>query len=422
MPSNIQVPTRQVPTRRELMLGSAALFAWAFVPGSARAEGCDPRFLTIVLRGALDGLAVVAPVGDPDWIKLRGDKALTSEGRTPALPLDGFFALNPAMPNLHRLYQAGQATIVHAVATPYRERSHFDGQDVLESGQAKPGAVDTGWLNRAVAMLDPGGRTATPGRQAFAVGPIAPLVVRGPAPVLSWAPPRLPPVSDETTMRLLDLYRHTDPVLAQALEERIGLAAIAHAGGINSEPGDDRPVVQVGGIEQVRKYFAEAAGAAAKFLTRADGPRVGALAFDGWDTHVNEGAGKGRLANLLGALDGAIAEIETNMGDAWRETVVVLATEFGRTARINGNDGTDHGTATVAVLIGGALKGGRVLADWPGLKDSDLYEQRDLRPTADLRAVLKGLLRDHLRVDDRALETDVFPDSGTARPTAGLLA
>jgi uncharacterized protein (DUF1501 family) len=416
------MPQAHVPTRRELLIGSGAMFAWSLVPCSARAEGRDPRFLTIILRGAVDGLAVVAPVGDPDWMKLRGDKALTVDGPTPALPLDGVFALNPAMPNLHRLYQAGQATIVHAVATPYRERSHFDGQDVLESGQARPGAVDTGWLNRALAALESGGPVDTRGRQAFAVGPIAPLVVRGPAPVLAWVPSRLPPVSDETTMRLLDLYRHTDPTLAQALEERIGLAAIARAGDINSEPADDRPVVQVGGIEQVRKYFAEAAGAAAKFLARADGPRVGALALDGWDTHVNEGAVKGRLANLLGALDGAIAEIETNMGDAWRETVVVLVTEFGRTARINGNDGTDHGTATVALLVGGALKGGRVLADWPGLKDGDLYEQRDLRPTTDLRAVLKGLLRDHLRVDDRALEADVFPDSSAARPVAGLLA
>ncbi len=153
------------------------------------------------------------------------------------MPLDGFFSLNPAMPNLHRLYQAGQATIVHAVATPYRERSHFDGQDVLESGEVKPGAVDTGWLNRAVAALQPGEPAAAPGRRAFAVGPIAPLVVRGPAPVLSWAPPRLPPVSDETTMRLLDLYSHTDPALARALEERVGLAAIARAGGIESELG-----------------------------------------------------------------------------------------------------------------------------------------------------------------------------------------
>ena len=413
--------TFHAPTRRELLHGSGVLFAWSAVPRIARAEGRDPRLLAIVLRGGLDGLAVVAPVGDPDWAKLRNDKSLTSDGPTPALPLDGFFALNPAMPNLHRLYQAGQATIVHAVATPYRERSHFDGQDVLESGLPKPGTADTGWLNRALAAIEPGGRVDVRGRQAFAVGPITPLVVRGPAPVLSWVPPRLPPVSDDTTMRLLDLYYHTDPTFARVLEERIGLAAIAKAGGMNSEPGEERPAIQGGGIAQVRTYFAEAAGAAAKFLAGAEGPRVGALAFDGWDTHVDEGAVKGRLANLLGALDGAIAAIETNMGDAWHETIVVLVTEFGRTARLNGNDGTDHGTATVALLAGGALKGGRVIADWPGLKDADLYEKRDLQPTTDLRAVLKGLLADHLCADQRRLEAAVFPDSGSVKPLQGLL-
>src|SRR5438045_3293343 len=204
--------------------------------------------LTIVLRGALDGLAAVAPVGDPDWVALRGDHALTLGGKPAALPLDSFFALNPAMPNLHRLYKSGAALVVHAAATPYRERSHFDGQDVLESGFSTPGAADTGWLNRTLATLEPAGQAVPRSRQAFAVGPITPLVVRGPAPVLSWVPPRLPPVSDDTTMRLLDLYRHTDPVFARVLEERIGLAAIARAGGISREPGEERPVIQSGGI------------------------------------------------------------------------------------------------------------------------------------------------------------------------------
>ncbi len=410
------------PTRRDVLRASGALFTWAAVPRIARAEGRDPRFLVIVLRGGLDGLAVVAPVGDPDWVKLRGDKGLMLEGEAPALRLDGFFALNPAMPNLHRLYQAGEAMVVHAAASPYRERSHFDGQDVLESGMPKPGVAESGWLNRSLGALEPGGRAAPHRRQAFAVGPITPLVVRGPAPVLSWAPPRLPPVSDDTTMRLLDLYRHTDPTFAQVLEERIGLAAIARAGGMNNEPSEDRRVIQGGGIAQVRAYFAEAAGAAAKFLAGAEGPRVGALAFDGWDTHVNEGALKGRLANLLSALDGALAAVETNMGDAWRETVVTLVTEFGRTAAYNGNEGTDHGTATVALLAGGALKGGRVLADWPGLKPGDLYEKRDLKPTTDLRAVLKGLIEEHLCADARNLEATVFPDSAAAKPLRGLLA
>src|SRR3954453_3947780 len=337
------------PTRRHLLLASGTLFAWAYLPKVARAEGRDPRLLVIVLRGALDGLAPVAPVGDPDWITLRGDKALTLDGKPPALPLDSFFALNPAMPNLHRLYKAGAATIVHATATSYRERSHFDGQDVLESGLGKPGASDTGWLNRALASLQPAGRAGS-GREAFAVGPIAPLVVRGPAPVLSWTPRRLPPASDDTLARLLDLYRHVDPALARALEERVGLTTMARAGGMEGE--QPRPA----GAGQVRAYFAESAGTAARFLARADGPRIGALAFDGWDTHAAEGATNGRLAMLLGALDGAIAAIETEMKDAWGETVVAVVTEFGRTARING---TDRGTATVALLAGGALKGGR---------------------------------------------------------------
>ena len=410
-------------TRRELLLGAGALFAWAYVPKVARAEGRDPRFLTIVLRGALDGLAAVAPVGDPDWVKLRGDKGLKTEGATAGLPLDGFFALNPAMPNLHRLYRSGQAIMVHAVATAYRERSHFDGQDVLESGLARPGRADSGWLNRALATLEPGERVgAANRRRSFAVGPITPLVVRGPAPVLSWVPPRLPPVSDETTMRLLDLYRHTDPTLARVMEERIGLAAIAGVPAASRNQAAMGPVVQIGAINQVRAYFNEAAGAAGKFLANPDGPRVGALSLDGWDTHVNEGAVEGRLSALLGALDGAIAGVETGMGAAWNETVVTVITEFGRTARINASEGTDHGTGTVALVVGGAVKGGRVIADWPGLKETDLYEKRDLKATTDLRAVLKGLLRDHLRVEDRVLAANIFPGSDSARPMAGLLA
>ena len=404
------------PTRRELLLASGVLFAWAYVPKLARAEQRDPRFLVIVLRGALDGLATVAPVGDPDWVRLRGDKALTLGGASPGLALDGFFALNPAMPNLHRLYKAKQATIVHAVATPYRERSHFDGQDVLESGFAKPGQTDSGWLNRALATLAADEPVATQGRATFAVGPVTPLVVRGKAQILSWTPPRLPPAADDTVARLLDLYVHTDPDLARALEERIGVAAIAKEGDMSGSPGRG---VAAGGA--VRRYFLESAGAAARFLARPDGPRIGALALDGWDTHANEGATNGRLAALLGALDGAIAAVESGMGDAWRDTVVAVVTEFGRTARINGTEGTDHGTATVALLAGGAVKGGRIIADWPGLSANKLHEGRDLRSTTDLRAAMKGVLRDHLRVSDGALATAVFPESAAARPTAGLV-
>ena len=404
-------------TRRELLVGAGVLFAWPFLPKLARAEGRDPRMLTIILRGALDGLAAVAPVGDPDWVKLRGDKALLLDGKTPALSLDSFFALNPAMPNLHRLYRAGQAVIVHATATPYRERSHFDGQDVLESGLPRPGRSDTGWLNRALGGLAPEARVRSDQR-AFAVGPVTPLVVRGPTPVMSWTPTRIQPASDDTMARLLDLYHHTDVELARAIEGRRDLAAIAHADAM--APTEGRPIPQ-GFPAQVRAFFADAAGTAAKFLAREDGPRIGALAFNGWDTHVDEGADSGRLATLLGALDGALAAAEKSMGEAWRETVVTVVTEFGRTARINGTNGTDHGTGTIALLAGGALKGGRVIADWPGLKNADLYEGRDLAATTDLRAVLKGLLKDHLRVADEALAASVFPGSADVAAMAGLV-
>ena len=402
------------PTRREVMLASGTLFAWAHLPKLAHAEGRDPRFLAIILRGALDGLATVAPVGDPDWTALRGDNALMPNGKTPPLKLTDFFALNPAMPNLHRLFKANQAIVIHACATPYRERSHFDGQDLLESGLPKPAVSDSGWLNRALTSLAPGGRVDPRANKAFAVGPVTPLVVRGPAPVLSWSPQRLQPASADTVQRLLDLYRHSDPKLAGAIDESTRLAAIEHSGEMAQKAGGPRPA-------QVRGYFAEAAGTAAKFMAQPDGPRVGALAFDGWDTHNNEGIAQGRLSQLLGSLDGALAAIETNMGPAWRETVVALVTEFGRTARINGTNGTDHGTATVALLVGGALKGGRVVADWPGLKPTNLYENRDLKPTTDLRAVLKGLLKDHLRADERMLADNVFPGSKDVKPLAGLV-
>ncbi|HXL65722.1 MAG TPA: DUF1501 domain-containing protein [Xanthobacteraceae bacterium] len=400
------------PSRRAMLAGSGALFAWAHLPRLAHAEGRDPRFLTIVLRGALDGLATVAPAGDPDWIALRGDNALRFDGKVAALKLDSFFALNPAMPNLHRMFQANEAIIVHACATPYRERSHFDGQDLLESGLPQPAPSDSGWLNRALHGLASAGRVDAGERaRALGVGPALPLVVRGPAPVLTWSPQNAPPASEDTARRLLDLYQHADVKLANAMEENAKLVAMEHADDVRKAPGN-----------QPRAYFADAAGTAAKFLAQPNGPRIGALALDGWDTHNNEGIAGGRLTQLLGSLDGALAAVKANMGPAWRETVVALVTEFGRTARLNGTDGTDHGTATVALLAGGALKGGRVIADWPGLKAPDLYENRDLKPTTDLRAVLKGVLKDHLRVEDRALAETVFPGSKNVKPVAGLVA
>ena len=328
------------------------------------------------------------------------------------------------MPNLHRMFAANEAIIVHATATPYRERSHFDGQDVLESGAEKPGTVRTGWLNRLLAGLAPEGRLPASAGSAFAVGPVTPLVVRGPAPMLIWSPRRIPPAGDDTIARLVELYRHTDVRFAQVLEGRAKLAELAARSGMVEKPAGPiaGPFVSpLAYAAQQRTYFSAVVGAAAQYLAQSDGPRVGALSLNGWDTHYDEGIASGQLAQLLGALDDALASIKDNMGAAWRETVVVLITEFGRTARINGSKGTDHGTATVAIAVGGALKGGRVVAEWPGLKPANLLEDRDLRATIDLRAVLKGLLRDHLRADEGMLAADVFPGSEQIKPMAGLV-
>ena len=395
------------PTRRGLLVSGGGLFAWAHAPRFAQAAGGrDPRLAVVILRGALDGLSTVAPVGDPDYAALRGAIALSASGDTPAPMLDGFFALHPAMPNFARLYKAGQLVAVHATATPYRERSHFDGQDVLESGQPKPGLVQSGWLNRVLTALPAGEDIGRHG--AVGVGATSPLVVRGPAPVLGWAPQGLQKADDDTARRVLELYSHRDPVLRDALQKGLETDAMA-TGGAPRKPG--------GGDAMLR-----AASGAALLMAKPDGPRIAAMAFGGWDTHVNEGGATGGLAHLLGGLDSALATFEEGLGPVWKDTVVLVVTEFGRTAQINGTVGTDHGTATVAFLLGGAVKGGRVIADWPGLKQTQLYEKRDLKPTTDLRAVMKGVLADHLGLSATVLRDTVFPGSAGAAPMTGLIA
>ncbi len=398
-------------SRRALLAAGGALYAWAHIPAFARAaDARDPRLVVIILRGALDGLSALAPIGDPDYAALHGELALQWAGDHPALALNSFFGLNPAMATFARLYGAGQAIAVHACATHYRERSHFDGQDVLQSGMPGPGQVESGWLNRAVAALPKGERVAT--RGGLAVGAIPPLVMRGTAPVLGWAPSGLIAPTDDLTTRLMDLYVHRDPALAAALQAGLDAEHMATKNGMGGlKPGGD-------GAATMRK----AAEGAARLISADDGPRVAALAFDGWDTHANEGGATGRLAQLLGGLDGAIAAFETQLGAQWKDTIVVAVTEFGRTVHINGTTGTDHGTGTVAFLAGGALAGGRVIADWPGLKAADLYENRDLRPTTDLRAVLKGVLADQFGLSADALGRKVFPDTLAVKPMSGLAA
>ncbi|PBB38169.1 DUF1501 domain-containing protein [Mesorhizobium sp. WSM3868] len=402
------------PSRRALLMTGGALFAWAYLPRFARAaDHLDPRLIVIILRGALDGLSTIGPLGDPDYAGLHGDIALSLSGANAALPLDSFFAINPAMPVFARLFKAGQAAAVHAAATGYRERSHFDGQDVLESGLPGPGNATTGWLNRAIASLPAGERVAKLG--GLAVGPSTPLVIRGAAPVLGWAPQALPTPSDALAERVLDLYNHRDPVLAAVLQKGLDADHMAM-----SDQLDDSTMKARGGLANAAGMRQSAQGAA-KLMAADDGPRIAALAFDGWDTHVNEGGATGRLANLLGGLDGAFEEFEKGLGERWKDTAIVAITEFGRTARVNGTVGTDHGTGTVVLLAGGAIKGGRVIADWPGLKPAQLYQGRDLAPTSDVRAVLKGLLAEQFGLSAAVLGDKVFPESGGVKPMRDLI-
>ncbi len=401
------------PSRRRFLVAGGAMFAWAQLPRLASAAGTrDPRLVVIVLRGALDGLAAVAPIGDPNYEKLHGQIALSLTGDHPAIPLDTFFALHPAMPVFGRLFKEGRATIVHATATGYRERSHFDGQDVLESGYPAPGHVQSGWLNRAIAALPSAGRVTA--RGGLAVGPSTALIMRGQVPVLGWAPQIANAASDDLASRVMDLYADRDPILKTALAQGLETERIATREGM----GGAKPAAARDALAGMRLT----AEGAAKLMAPDDGPRIAALAFDGWDTHANEGGATGRLAQLLGGLDGAFEALEKGLGNRWQDTSVVAITEFGRTARINGTVGTDHGTATVAFLAGGAIKGGRVIADWPGLKDEQLFERRDLKPTTDLRSVLKGLLADQFQLTPAALGDAVFPQSGDIRPMSGLCA
>jgi uncharacterized protein (DUF1501 family) len=401
------------PSRRSLVATGSALFGSAFIPRVASAAGArDPRLVVIILRGALDGLASVGPVGDPDYVGLHGPLALQFDGPHPGLPLDGFFALNPGMPVFARMYREKSAIVVHATATNYRERSHFDGQDVLESGMPGPGFTESGWLNRAVAALPKGDRVGRLG--GLAIGAATPLVLRGSAPVVGWAPEVIPTAGDDLARRVVELYQHSDPLLAQAMSQGLQIDKIA----ARDMGGDRRDKGGPGSPAGMR----QAAEGAARLIAADDGPRVAALAFEGWDTHAGEGGATGRLMQLLGGLDSAFDAFQTGLGAKWGDTAIVAITEFGRTAKVNGTVGTDHGTGTVAFLAGGAIKGGRVVADWPGLKEAQLFEKRDLAATTDLRAVLKGLLADHLGLSSTVLGDSVFPGTIAVRPMRGLIA
>ena len=389
----------------------------------------DSRFVFVLLRGALDGLSAVPPVGDPEYAACAGRSRWRRPATAPRCRSKGRSRCIRALTFLHQSYAAKELAVLHAVASPYRERSHFDAQNVLESGDLRPHGSTSGWMNRALSAL-PAGKSREAG---VALGANVPLAMRGPAEVASWSPTKIAALDEETLARITDLYAR-DPLLSQRLADALESDAIANEAqaAAQTEAEGDAAMAMTSARRMswsvMRKRSAtttrvtpETARAAAGFLKRDDGPRVAMFDTTGWDTHANEGGAQGQLALRLRGLDAAMAALKESLGPVWRNTVVLVATEFGRTAAINGTRGTDHGTGAAAFLLGGAVAGGRVLTDWPGLARANLLDSRDLKPTRDLRTVMKGVLRDHLGVPAAALDSKVFPDSAARRPMDGLV-
>ncbi|MHB8528691.1 MAG: DUF1501 domain-containing protein [Caulobacteraceae bacterium] len=389
------------------------------------------KLVVLVCRGGLDGLSLSPPVGDANYAALRGTIAIAPFGEPGgALRLDDTFGLHPALAATHALAMKGEARIAPAVATPDRERSHFEAQDVLESGGPVVYGTSSGWLNRAVEAMGPAGKV-----RAISVGPTAPLILRGRVEAASWSPgggaerdSRLPGI-------LQDLYAR-DPLLGPALASGLSTQAMARvatadaaglappatsgAGAMEMRSGAGGPALRPllrAGLPQARKLGATLAG----FMIQPGGAQVAAVSVDGFDTHANQGAAEGQLAGRLAYLDAFIDGLASGMGGAWRDTVVIAATEFGRTARVNGTGGTDHGTGSTALILGGALKKGGIVGDWPGLTRNRLFENRDTAPAMDMRGLFKGVLRDHLGLERAALDRTVFPGSAAAAPASGIV-
>ena len=379
---------------RRSFLGATALLA---APRLLFAQAAtERRFIFIIQRGAADGLNTVIPYADPAYASARGSLAIEPAS---ALKLDGLFALHPSLAKLHTLYAAGQASFFHAVASPYRDRSHFDGQNVLETGGNAPYQVKDGWMNRLLGVLP---RT---GKDAMAFSSAIPLALRGPVEVSSYAPSTLPKANDDLMMRVEQLYAKDGQLHAlwsSALEAR-GMAGGMGGGLSGNAPRQDATTL---------------GRMAAGFLGREDGPRIAMIETSGWDTHSGQTA---RLATQLGNLDNLLAGLHEGLGAAWDKTVILVATEFGRTVAANGTGGTDHGTGAVAMMVGGAVRGGRIVSDWPGVSSANLLDGRDLKPTLALDTLVNEVCAQSFAMEPDRLSKVLFPHGGRGKPMPGLL-
>ena len=362
---------------------TAALTSFGFPRMAFARANTSRRFVFIIQRGAADGLHIVAPTGDPAFAGIRGD--FTQDLQTGAKL--GFFTLHPALAETAKLYAGKQALFVHAVASPYRDRSHFDGQNVLETGGTAAYRLRDGWMNRLLGLLP------QDEAKALALSSTIPMALRGTHEVSSYATSQLPSASDDLLARVGKLYeadQQLHGLWQAAMETRMTAGDLSGGGGQNG---------------------AATGALAAKLLTGKNGARIAMIETGGWDTHSGQ---RGRLNAQLRGLDQMVAALKSGLGADWANTLVVVATEFGRTVAPNGTGGTDHGQASAAMLLGGAVAGGKVIADWPGLNQAALYEGRDLKPTTDLDGLIGAALAQHYSLEPARVMGALFPEGSGA--------
>ncbi|UPR59889.1 DUF1501 domain-containing protein [Vibrio sp. ED004] len=386
----------QSMNRRQFMGLAAAVGVSAMLPFPSFAKTrSDNIFVWISLRGAMDGLNVVVPHADPDYADLRPNIGLKTKQ---LLKLDSFFGLHPSLKSCHQWYENKEVSFVHACSTAYRERSHFDGQKILENGTSDPFNTE-GWLNRLLTL-------SSEQYDGIAIDSGLPLIMQGESTVASWYPNRLK-TRDKQTELLEELFQ-SDQMLSANFESVMKIDELV-------------------GDQGVGKQFKSLMSKTGDILSADNGPNIAALELGGWDTHANQGSVNGRLSNQLKILDAGLAALKESLGTRWNNTMIIAASEFGRTAKENGTKGTDHGTGNVMLVAGGAMvhkasnisssgtSGGQVIANWPGLSQENLYQGRDLKPTTDIRGVIKGVLGEHLSINTKQLNT-IFPDSERVKP------
>ena len=385
-------------SRRGFLAGAVGLYTSTLFPGPvfASTTSANRRLMIVILRGGLDGLSVLVPYGDRDYEALRGDLTVSRERIN---GISDLFGLHPALSNIHNLYRSGQAAFIPSVGLPVRTRSHFQCQANLEDGMPSVGGSSSGWLNRLLVRSPRHGISA--GGGPLTVGPV-PRILSGQAPVLSWSPSWFAPPASQVQSALTRMYRNEHADLGRA-----------YARGRAVQSATTRATSS---IDRQQDPLLYGFLGAAKLLSANSGPRVAVLSVSGWDTHAAQGTLEGQTMNRLSLLDQCIGAFRREMSaSAWSQTIVLCVSEFGRTVRVNGTQGTDHGVGMPVLMFGGAVAGG-IHGDWPGLAEGSLIDGRDLRPTADIRSVFKGVLHEHMGLSSSLLHDVAFPSSRREAP------